>query len=225
MNVSGIPGYHDPLGLFPYAAWLAGHGLFVSLLFCLLLAPLAMVVIAPLFESRFLPLGKNQFGSFFPGSLYLAIATAILLVLAGDLPHEAHWYNSFWWNLLLQLGAIIAAVGLTYGAYRTKIYPPRALRSPTKVFNNLLYAFYGYVTVEVFTAVLFGSDWGFWFGVKQTVAWYFLYLWLRRIIRDARLPKTNPEAYKRKLAHAHVADWQPLWVSLGTTTEERRPTS
>lgn len=225
MNVSGIPGYHDPLGLFWYASWLAGHGFFMSLLLCLLLAPIAMIVAAPIGETRALPLGKNQFGSFFPGSIYLAVSTAMLLYLANDLPSDAHWYNSFWWHFVLQLGAVIAAAALTYGAYRTKIYPPRALRSPTKVINNLLYAFYGYVAVAVFVAVLFGSDWGFWFGVKQTVAWYFGYLWLRRIIRDARLPKTDPEAYQRKLAAAHIADWQPFWVSLGKYMKDQRSRS
>lgn len=205
---------HDPLGLFPYVSWLAGHGFFMSLFLCLLVTPVAMMVIAPLFESRLLPLGKNQFGSFCPGDLYLSTATAILLTLAGDLPRESHWYNSFWWNLAVQIGALIAAVGLTYGEYRAKDYPRRALLSPTKLYHNALYAFYGYVTFTVFVAVLVGSDWNFWFGVKQTAAWYLLYLWLRRVVRDGGLKKTDPETFQRKIAGAHIPDWQPIWVTV-----------
>lgn len=214
MEVSGIPGYHDPLGLFWYAGWLAGHGFFTSLMLCLLLAPIAMIVLAPMGESRLLPLGKNQFRLFFPGSIYLAVATAMLLSLAGGLPHDAHWYNSFWWHFVLQLGALTVAVLMTYREYRDKVYPRRAMWSPTKIVNNALYAFYGYVAVAVFTAVLFGSDWNFWFGVKQTFAWFFVYLWVRLLVRHSRLSKADPEAYQCKIAAAHTADWQPVWTTI-----------
>ena len=106
---AGTSGYHDPLGLFWYASWLGGHGFFVSLFLTLLLAPVAMMLIAPIFETRLLPLGKAQFDGFFPGTIFLAIGTAILLSIASDFPPEAHWYNSFWWHFAVQAATIKVA--------------------------------------------------------------------------------------------------------------------
>jgi len=212
MNVSTIPGYHDPLGLFWYAAWLAGHGFFMSLLLCLLLAPIAMMLIAPVGETRWLPLGKKQFRSFFPGTLYLGLATALLLLLAGELPYDPRWYNSFWWHLVVQFGALIGAALMTRGD--RKIYEPRALWSPTKVFNNVLYAFWGYVFVTTFVAVLFGSAWTFWFMIRLAVTCFIAYRWLRLVRRVNRLRKEDPDAYARIVATAHDADWQPVWKYL-----------
>jgi hypothetical protein len=212
METSNLPGSHDPIGLFWYAAWMGGHGFIVSLLLCLLLAPVAMMFVAPVFETRVLPLGKNQFDGFFPGTLFLAVGTAILLSIASDLPHDAHWYNSFWWHFVLQVGTLIGAVLMTIGD--RKIYPKRALWSPTKVLNNLLYAFYGYVVLAAFTAELFGGEWGFWKGVWEAIAWFAICLWLVRVKRDNKLKKVDPDAFNRKVAAAHIVDWKPLWSTI-----------
>jgi hypothetical protein len=177
------------------------------------------MVVAPIFETRFLPLGKGQFNGFFPGVLFLAIGTAILLSIASDLPHDPRWYNSFWWHFVVQVGAIIGAIVMTVGD--RKVYPKRALYSPTKILNNLLYAFYGYVAFIVFTAVLFGGEWGVWMGLKQAVAWFFLYLWLARVVRDGKLKKTDPDAFNHKVATAHIVDWKPLWSTIREIRRDR----
>jgi hypothetical protein len=219
METSNLPGTHDPLGLFWYASWLGGHGFFVSLLLCLALAPLAMVVIAPVFETRFLPLGKKQFDGFFPGTVFLAIGTAILLSIASDFDHDPHWYNSTWWHLIVQLGTLIGAVVMTIGD--RKVYPKRALYSPTKVFNNLLYAFYGYVIVTTFVTELVGGGWSFWTGVKEAVAWLCIALWVVRVRRDGKLRKTDPDAFNAKVAAAHIPDWAPIWSAIGEVRRDR----
>jgi hypothetical protein len=209
VNTDNLPGYHDQLGLLPYASWLAGHGFFKSLGLCLLLILGAMIVIAFIGESRGLPLFKNQFRGFFPGTVWLAIATAMLLVMAGDLPYDPRWYNSTGWHVILQIGTIIGAILMTRGD--RKIYPRRALLSPTKVWNNAMYALYGYLLIAVLVAVLFGTEWSFWFCVKQAVAWFFVYLWLRRVRKDIKMRKADPETFERKAAAAHVEDWRPIW--------------
>jgi hypothetical protein len=209
---AGTSGYHDPLGLFWYASWLGGHGFFVSLFLTLLLAPVAMMLIAPIFETRLLPLGKAQFDGFFPGTIFLAIGTAILLSIASDFPPEAHWYNSFWWHFAVQAATIIGAVVMTLGD--KKVYPKRALYSPTKIWNNLMYAFYGYVAVTTFVTQLFGAEWGFWMGVKEAIAWLSIAMWVVRLRRDARLPKDNPSLFNHKVASAHREDWKPIWTTI-----------
>lgn len=212
MNTSGTSGHHDPLGLFWYASWLGGHGFFVSLLLCLLLAPVAMMLIAPIFETRLLPLGKAQFDGFFPGTVYLAIGTAILLSIASDFDHEPHWYNSTWWHLVVQLGTLVGAVAMTFAD--RKIYPRRALLSPTKLWNNATYAFYGYVVITTFVTQLIGGGWSFWMGVKEAIAWFFIAMWAVRALRDIRMPKTDPAEFRRKSAAAHREDWKPLWSTI-----------
>lgn len=220
MNTPGTPGHHDPLGLFWYASWMGGHGFFVSLLLCLFLAPLAMMLIAPIFETRLLPLGKAQFDGFFPGTLFLAIGTAILLKLANGLPSEAHWYNSFWWHFAVQAATIVGAVIMTLGD--RKIYPKRALWSPTKIWNNLMYAFYGYVLITVIVAQIFGAEWGFWMGVWEAVAALFIAMWVVRLRRDARLPKDDPDLFNYKVASAHREDWKPIWSTVREILAARR---
>lgn len=206
----------DPLGLFAYISWLSGHGFWRSLFLCLLVTPVAMMIIAPLFETRWLPLGsKHQFTSFFPGDIFLGIGAAILLRMAGDLPAEERWYNSTSWHLILQFGAIAAAVWLTYGEYkeRNTAYPTRALYSPTKVYHNALYAFYGYAVMAALVAVLAGGSWNWKFNLALFPAVFFLLLWLKRVIAEARLRKTDPRAFKNKINGAHIPSWKPIWTS------------
>jgi hypothetical protein len=205
-NDGTTDGFHDPLGLLPYAHWLGGHGFFMSLLLCLALAPGAMMVIAPIFESRWLPLGKKQFDGFFPGTIFLAIGTAILLSITTGFDHDAHWYTSTWWHVLVQVCTLIGAIVMTVGDLRT--YPNRALRSPTKLYNNAMYAFYGYVLITTFVTELIGSGWSFWTGVKEALAWLCIAMWLKRVRKDA---KAKPEVTARLAGTAHVADWKPIW--------------
>lgn len=222
----------DPLGLFWYLSWLSGHGIWTTLLLCLLVTPVAMMVIAPVGETRWLPLGsKHQFQSFFPGDIFLGIGAAILLRMAGDLPAEERWYNNFWWHLSLQLVTIIAAAWLTYGEFRERnvLYPARALRSPTKAYHNAgLYVAYGYVVVATLVAVLFGGAWSkdgafnWKFSLVLATAIAFLYQWLKRVIADGRLRKTNPRAFKAKIRGAHIADWQPIWTTIARAVTANR---
>jgi hypothetical protein len=182
------------------------------------------VVIGIVFESRLIPLApKYQFVAVVPGIVLLGIAASELLVLAQNLPNDERWYNTGWWNLIVQIAALAAAVFVTYSEYKQKTYPPRAIFSPTKLYVNLaLYGLFGYTVFVTFVAVLFGSDWSFGFVLKLI----FLVLlpaliWVRMVLKENMLGTTQPERLRCKAAHAHVADWQPIWVTIRERREDR----
>ena len=214
MNVSGIPGYHDPLGLFWYVAWLTGRSFWSTwLVLCVLTLGVTMVL-ARLAESRPLPLRpKHQFVGFFPGVILLGMTAAWLLHLAQDLPYDARWYNSGWFNALVQLVTLAFAIKATRDELKQKIYPKRAVFSPTKLYVNFaLYAGYGYLITVTLFAVIFGSAWSFGFFVQLVLALIPGLVWAKLVARENTLGEDDlSDKLQIKAAHAHVADWRPIW--------------
>lgn len=200
----------DQLGLLGYANWLTGHGFLLTIFLCWLLTPGMMIVIAPLLESRWLPLGRyRQFRSFFPGDLFLGVSTAGLLVLAQTLPPVPRWYNSGVWHWSVQIAAIAVALVLTWSEYKAGAYPLRAILSPTKLYHNfLLYGGYGYVALTTLVAVLFGSDWTWSFAGWLVLCLLPLLWWGYLVIQDNSL---SGEQARWKAASAHIEDWTPIW--------------
>lgn len=214
MNVSGIPGYHDQLGLLPYMHWLSGKGFWPTLLVLCILSLGIPMLLARVLESRPLPLRpKHQFVGFFPGVVLLGITTAWLLGLAQDLPHDARWYNSTWWNVLVQVVMLAFAVKATRDELKQAVYKRRAIFSPTKLYVNFaLYAGYGYLIVATLVAVTFGSDWSFGFFVQLVLALIPGLVWAKLVARENALGKDVPETVRTKAEHAHDANWRPIWI-------------
>jgi hypothetical protein len=198
------------IGLPPYWGWLEGHSFWVTLVICLAITPGMMIVIAPVLESRWLPLrSSKQFVSFFPGDVFLGLMTTGLLILAQDLPLEERWYSSDQWRGIIQAVVLVAAVVLTYG--EKGAYPRRALYSPTKIYHNgILYVGYGYLVITTLAAVLAGSIWTWSFAGWLSLCLLPGLIWLRLLLKDNSL---HPEQTRRKAASAHVADWKPIWSS------------
>jgi len=204
----------DRIGLPWYAGWLTDHGLIVTLLWCLFLTPGLMILIAPVLETRWLPLSpRHQFLSFFPGDIFLGLMTAGFLVLAQELPAEHRWYNSELWHGCLQGLTLIVACVLTARESRDGIYPERALVSPTKLYHNiLLYAGYGYAIVATLVAVLFGSAWSWTLVLQLGFCLLPGAVWAVLVARDNTLTRFG--AYQ-KASWAHVQDWTPFWTYRG----------
>lgn len=218
----------EKVGLLPGSDWMAGHGLLATIIIVMAVTPGMMFVIGIIGESRWLPISpKRQFLSFFPGDIFLGMAVAGLLVNAGHLPDARAWYNSTPWHVVVLVGALAVAGGMTYGEYRASSvqgqgYAKRALLSPTKLYHNVvLYGGLGYVgfsTLVANTAGLvmdFSADelGGFLICLIPGAVWIsFLLLeqndrFLRRITGiPGDLVKTT------RVKNAHVANWRPIWT-------------
>lgn len=199
----------DRIGLRGYWAWLTDLPPQLTFLYCIIITPVALMIIAPVLESRWLPLSPHkQFLSFFPGDMLLGEMAAWLLLIARDLPDEARWYNSTIWHALVQISALLIAGYLTYCEYIGGMYPKRAILSPTKIYHNFaLYGGYGYLIFTTLIAVLFGSEWTPLF--LEELAFVFIpgLAWVALLIEDNTLPGSINE----KAQYAHVADWRPIW--------------
>ena len=201
----------DRIGLPFYWAWLTDLGFWWTFILCVAITVGAMVVIARVFESRWLPLSpKKQFLSFFPGDILLGATAAGLLVLAQRLPMEDRWYNSSWLHFVVQVAAIIIAFRLTFDELKNFHYPLEAILSPTKLYHNfLLYAGYGYLVFMTLVAVLFGSDWSWGFAGLLGLTLLPGVVWLVLVRIDSTLP---PHRHTAKAESAHVYDWRPFWM-------------
>jgi len=199
----------ERVGLPEYWVWLTDHGFIATFAYCLIITPGALIIMAPILESRWLPLSPHkQFLSFFPGDMCLGAVAAWLLFLARDLPDEARWYNSTAWHVFVQISALLIAGYLTYGEYIGNLYPKRAVLSPTKLYHNFaLYAGYGYMIFTTLIAVLFGSVWTWYFTEGLVFMVVPGIAWIALVFADNTLPGSLNE----KAQYAHVANWHPIW--------------
>lgn len=200
----------DRIGLPFYWAWLTGLNFWWTFFLCLAITLGAMVFVAKVFESRWLPLNpKKQFLSFCPGDVFLSAMTAGLLVLAQRLPAEDRWYTSDLWHFVVQVTTIAVAIYLTYKELKDFAYPLEAIFSPTKFYHNgLLYAGFGYLIVTTLVAVLFGSVWSWSFVGLLALTLLPGLIWLALVRKDSTLPKHRKSI---KAQSAHVPDWRPMW--------------
>jgi hypothetical protein len=201
----------DKIGLLAGLGWIAGFGFFATLLISWLITPGAMIVIAPIGESRWLPLRReHQFRSFFPGDLYLGLMAAGLLTLADRLPAGERLYNNVWWHAFVFAAACTIAFILTRQEYKGNggVYELGAIFSPTKLYHNgVLYAGYGYVIVTTLMAVVIGSDWTWSFAGWLALTLLPGVFWLRLVGKDNSL---GDEESRRKASTAHDSDWRIL---------------
>lgn len=196
----------DRIGLLSGFGWVAGHSFWVTLVICIAITPIGHLVVGFIGESRLVPLVPNkQFLSFFPGDLLLAVAAAGLLWQAGDITNGSFWYNSTWWHVAVLVAAAVIAVLMTYGEWKSGVYPSEAILSPTKIYHNgLLYIGYGYVIVTTLVAVVFGSN------LNWALVWILAsaLLWAVLVVIDSTL---GDEQAREKAQYAHVPNWEPIW--------------
>lgn len=195
----------EKIGLLPEFGWIAGHDFWLTLVVCLLITPIGHCLVGAIFETRLVPLSPTkQFLSFFPGDIFLGMMTAGLLVLAHRLPAESRWYNATWWHVVVLVSAIAVACALTWMEYQGGGYPPRAMRSPTKLYHNfILYGGYGYIIVTTLVAVVIAA--GSWWLVLALLPGL---IWLVCLVGDNF---TSEETKNRRVSNAHVEHWYPFW--------------
>lgn len=198
----------DKIGLLPGFGWVAGHEWWLTLVIVWGLTPLAMLIIAPVFEGRSLPLDpERQFPSFFPGDLLLGLTVMSQLLLARHLPVAERWYNSIWFHVLVLVAAILVASLLTWTERHG--YARRALLSPTKLYHNfVLYGGYGYVAVTSLLANIAGRNWTWHYAGYFALSLVPGAIWVKLVVDDM----TNPGASARRAKSAHDPDWWPRFL-------------
>lgn len=180
----------------------------------LLLTPVAMYIIAPVLESRLLPLSlRRQFASFLIGDVLLAFSAAALSVFNRKASFVAI-------PLVVIIGllmmSVAVAIKITYGEWQASkrgdklAYAPRAVLSPTKLYHNLLlYGGYGWIMLLVIAQAGLQV-----FTEGASVAGFSLALlpaagWLAVLVLESTL--SSKETTRRRAEHAHVANWRFCW--------------
>lgn len=197
----------DKIGLLWGFGWIADNSFLWTLFLCLLITPMLHLLVGVILEDRIVPLRPSrQFLSFFPGDIFLGFSATFLLVAAQDLAAQDRWFNQWWVHVILLIVTISAALLATLGELREGIYPRDAVFSPTKLYHNfVLYGGYGYVMLSTFLAVAWGAR--SWMLVWAIV---FFLAWLVLLVVDKSSPR---RLICQRAAHAHVADWAPVWAS------------
>lgn len=176
-----------------------------------MITPIGFILVGVIGEGRLVPLdGARQFKSFFPGDIFLGVATAFMVFAAGFVPASDRWFTSTLFHVAAITVTFIAAVWMTYQEYKGGVYPLAAILSPTKLYHNfVLYTGYGYVAVVTFVAVIFGANWSL--GVVLVVAASLAMLgpWIYLVIQDNSLNKRDQSF---KAGCAHISEWRFLGV-------------
>lgn len=175
----------------------------VVLMRCLFICPIIPMLIAPVLESRWLPLNplKTQFWAFFPGNPALAGFIAAGSTLTA-VPSTTGIWQTTGMQWIMFASAIVIYLFLTFKLDRD-VYRPDQMKSPTKVYHNLLYSWYGYLGAAMFVVVISASI---------DPAERFLKLlpglfWLGCLVKDNF---TSKEKLAVKFQTAH-ANWCVIW--------------
>jgi hypothetical protein len=200
-----------PNGLFVVFDWLIDGPWWAIFLKCLLFTPIALVIIAPLFESRWLPLDLTyQFVTFIVGDVFLALFVA---TITSYIRESAAMPIDLWYHLVILAVCFAVAWFMTHGEMKAAkanaeaAYTPRAVRSPTKIYHNyVLYGGYAYVMVALTTQVILQDH--FWSWSTGLVFVPFL-VWLTILLVEGF--KTPMRVAKLRARFAHIDDWKPIW--------------
>lgn len=172
--------------------------------------PVAMMFIAPIFESRWLPLGKKQFRGFFPGDLFLGGAFTLLAQSAQRINAEGgdHWWQSDRWHLTCFFGALIG--GFLFRSFVDgRNYAPWALWSPTKLYHDfVLYTAYGYLLVSMGIPVMLHAYPKYMGeGLQYYGAFALIIAWAACVVHD--MTKRDMREVGRT---AHDEHWKFIWA-------------
>lgn len=179
------------------------------LILSLVVTPLGMILVGIVFESRVVPLGKDQARSFIPGDIGLSFTVATGVYLYPQILSDSFWVS----GRMVGIGGIVAV--LTCYAMRTWIdgennYSRGALMSPTKLYHDFV-LYVGFLWLLIASSVpgiLFGTSWGGDNLSCKLVGLAGFAVWLYGMYLDI----TDEESErKRKSKVRHTAFYQPIW--------------
>jgi hypothetical protein len=199
-----------PNGLLFGFNWLIDGPFWFVLVKCLLVTPGALIIIAPILESRWLPLDwRRQFVTFVIGDIALAVFVALL---ADHIQRVALMPVEWWAHVAVLVACLGVAWFFTHGEMKAAkaggetAYTPRAVMSPTKLYHNyVLYGGYAYVIVMLVTQMSLQGQ----FTVLDTwLVWVPFLAWFALLILEAVYTPKHVSVSRAK--HAHIDDWRVL---------------
>lgn len=198
-------------GLLVAFDWLIDGPWWLVFLKCALFTPLALIIIAPILESRWLPLHwRRQFLTFTIGDIALAVFVATIVSYIRE---SSFMQIDLWLHLAVLASCLFVAWFMTHGEWKSALagaeaaYAPRAVRSPTKLYHNYaLYGGYAYVMAMLFAEVVLQGRFLSW---STTLVFLPFLIWLAILLLEGIL--TSKEVAVSRAHNAHVRDWQPLW--------------
>ncbi|RWZ78081.1 MAG: hypothetical protein EOT04_03055 [Candidatus Chaera renei] len=175
-------------------------------LFAFMATPGMMIFIIVSVEGRRFPWRPSeQFLGFIPGDLFLGTFFVYAAWLARRLPETTRFYNSGWfqWTLLAAFAAGATALYLAgFG-----LYTASQMRSPSKLYHDFLYFWYGYMVAATFVAALFATAPSF----SATALVSLGMAWLALVMYDSTTGARNAPV-KARSAHWEF-DWRSLTAS------------
>lgn len=179
----------------------------VFLLYLVLTPLLSIAVIAPLLESRLLPVRfRDQFLTFTVGDIALAWFATWMTMSNRRSDYQP---IATWWVVVVAVVAAAIAIVITRGELNDKgdfAYAKRAVVSPTKLYHNgILYVGYLWLLTMLLTqSYLQGWTWNMlWMAIP-------LLVWVATMYVDNVFSSDNTK--RSRAANAHTGQWQFAWV-------------
>ena len=184
-----------------------------ALLLAWVFTPLGMIAVGVIFESRVVPLWRNQAKSFMPGEAALGVVFAAGCYLSPQVAKDSIWASAKVPIAGLFIGFVVCYL------MRTKFdgennYSRAALDSPTKRYHDyVMYVIYlaGMVAICV-PAILTATSWtGSNLDIKLFALAFFT-VWIAGLLRDGTDPKMREKSKKM-----HVTIYRPIWKTWKVT--------
>ncbi|MBQ6605612.1 hypothetical protein IJH66_01365 [Candidatus Saccharibacteria bacterium] len=174
-----------------------------------LIWPGLMFLVAAIFESRAVYLGKGQSRMFFPGDFFLGVWIITFMVMDARYPVQLDWaFTPTYW---LIVAAVFIVVMIGVRIPDSNRYPVRSANSPTKLTHDFIGYFLSPFLISgfgvpqlVYPFVNFDHlklTWKLWALVFGCFA-----VFLGLIIYDCSNPPTKIDMLRR-----HPDDWKPIW--------------
>jgi hypothetical protein len=172
--------------------------------------PLGMILVGLVFESRLVPLWRNQSKAFIPGDIGLGVVVATGWYMYPQIPDGSFWSSGRIALLIAPIVCILICFVMRKQV-DVNVYSRGALNSPTKRYHDyFLYLLYMWFLVAISApAILFGTTWS---GENLTVKLHALVwfaVWLTGMVVDLQDPRM-----KHKITQMHVAVYRPIWRTL-----------
>jgi len=181
--------------------WVLTGGFVTVLIKCLLICPIMPQLLGLVLESRWVPWSpRYQFLAFVPGNPFLACFIALCSTTQ---PVGSHLFLNGWSRWVFLAGAGAFYLGLTLWL-DPGVYTKRQMLSPTKVYHNLLYFWYGYLAATVWAGML-QSDISAGRKILCSLAGM---VWLLCLVADNFTPK---DVLQQRFKFAHDDQWTPIW--------------
>ena len=178
-----------------------------ALAFAWTVTPIGFILVGIVFESRLVPLWRDQARGFMPGDIALGVVFAVGYYLTPQVDLK-DWWRSVEFALVV-LVVSIATFYLMRKKFDGPNYTDDALKTPTKRYHDYV-LFGGYTWVLIYLcvpAILTSTSWGVGnLGVKL-VAMTALGAWVGTVALDVANPRIPSP-------RAHAYSYYPIWRSL-----------